>query len=61
MFEVTLTKMGTFEENRAIYIAMNNDNLFLSGQCGTGKAVLLRNNPKVNAYYLFRWAVYWSL
>ena len=61
MFEVTLTKMGTLEENRAMSLAMNNDNLFLFGQCVTGKAALLRNNPKVNAYYLFRWAVDRSL
>ena len=32
-------------------IAMYNHNLFISGQCGTGKHVLLRNKPKENAYF----------
>ena len=32
-------------------IAMNNHNLFISGQCVTGKHVLLRNKPKENAYF----------
>ena len=30
---------------------MNNHNLFISGQGGTGKHVLLRNKPKVNAFF----------
>ena len=30
---------------------MNNNNLFISGQCGTGKHVLLRSKPKENAYF----------
>ena len=52
MFDVTLTKMATFEKkNRTMSIAMNNHNLFISGQCGTGKHVLLRNKPKENAYF----------
>ena len=52
MFDVTLTKMATFEKNRTMFIAMNNHNLFISGQCGTGKHVLLRNKPKENAFLL---------
>ena len=32
-------------------IAMDNHNLFISGQCGTGKHVLLRNKPRENAYF----------
>ena len=30
---------------------MNNHDLFISGQCGTGKHVLLRNKPKENAFF----------
>ena len=52
MFDVTLTKMATFEKkNKTMSIAMNNHNLFTSGQGGTGKHELLRNKPKVNAFY----------
>ena len=52
MFDVTLTKMATFEKkNRTMSIAMNNNNLFISGQGGTGKHVLLRNKPKLNAFF----------
>ena len=51
MFDVTLTKMATFEKNRTMSSAMNNHNLFITGQCGTGKYVLLRNKPKVNAFF----------
>ena len=32
-------------------IAMNNHYLFITGQCGTGKHVLLRNKPKETAYF----------
>ena len=51
MFDVTLTKMATFEKNRTMSIAMNNRNLFISGQGGTEKHILLRNKPKVNAFF----------
>ena len=51
MFDVTLTKMATFEKNRTMSSAMNNHNLFITGQCGSGKYVLLRNKPKVNAFF----------
>ena len=53
MFDVTLTKMATFEKNKTMSIAMNNHSLFISGQGGrsTGKHVLLRNKPKVNAFF----------
>ena len=51
MFDVTLTKMATFEKNRPMSIAMNNHNLSISGQCGTGKHVLLRNKPKENVLF----------
>ena len=53
MFDVTLTKMATFEnkKNRTVSIAMNNHNLYISGQCGTGKHVLLKNKPKENVFY----------
>ena len=51
MFDVTLIKMATFEENRTMSSAMNNHNLFITVQCGTGKYVLLRNKPKVNAFF----------
>ena len=30
---------------------MKNHNLFIAGQCGTGKHVLLRNKQKVNALF----------
>ena len=51
MFDVMLTKMATFDKkNRTMSIAMNNHNLFISGQGGTMKHVLLRNEPKVNAF-----------
>ena len=52
MFDVTLTKMATFEKkNRTMSSAMNNHNLLISGQLGTGKHALLRNKPKVNAFF----------
>ena len=51
MFDVTLTNMATFEKNRTMSSAMNNHNLFITGQCGTKKYVLLRNKPKVNAFF----------
>ena len=53
MFDVTLTKMATFEKKGQCLLssAMNNHNLFISGECGTGKHVLLRNKPKVNAFF----------
>ena len=51
MFDVTLTKMATFEKNRIMSSAMNNHNLFITGQCGSEKYVLLRNKPKVNAFF----------
>ena len=51
MFDVTLTKMATLKKNRTMSIAMNNHNLFISGQCGTGKHVLLINKPIVNAVF----------
>ena len=51
MFDVTLTKMATFEKNRTMSIAMNNHNLSISGQGGTGKHVLLRNKPKENVFF----------
>ena len=55
MFDVTLTKMATFGKNRTMSSAMNNHNLFISGECGTGKHVLLRNKPKVNAFFYSNW------
>ena len=51
MFDVTLTKMATFEKKQGMSIAMNNHNLYISGQCGTGKHVLLRNKPKENYFF----------
>ena len=53
MFDVTLTKMATFEKkkNRTMSIAMSNHNLFISGQGGTGKHVLLGNLSKVSAFF----------
>ena len=60
MFDVTLTKMATFEKkNRTTSIAMNNHYLFISGQCGTGKHVLLRNNQK-RMHILLQLASLWS-
>ena len=52
MFDVTLTKIATFEKkNKTMSIAMNNHSLFISGQDCTGKHVLLRNKPKVIAFF----------
>ena len=51
MFDVTLTKMAMFEKNRACLLQLNNHNLYISGQCGTGKHVLLRNKPKENYFF----------
>ena len=51
MFDVTLTKMATFEKkNRTMSIAMNH-HLYISGQWCTGKHVLLRNKPKENVFF----------
>ena len=50
MFDVTLTKMATFEKHRTMSIAMNN-HLCISGHCCTVKHVLLRNKPKENVFF----------
>ena len=55
MFDVTLTKMATFEKNRPMSIAMNSHNLSISGKCGTRKHVLLRNKPKENVLFYSNW------
>ena len=47
--------MATFGENRAMSIALNNYNLFISGQYDTEKTVLLRNKQKMNAYFYPSW------
>ena len=55
MFDVTLTKMATFEKkNRTMSIAMNH-HLYISGQWCTGKHVLLRNKPKENVFFYSNW------
>ena len=55
MFDVTLTKMATFEKKQGMSTAMNNNNLYISGQCGTGKHVLLRNKPKETYFFYSNW------